>query len=250
MDERGHGRHKHDTRWMEAWFAWAWMHGVMGHVRHEQHAWHGWLTWMDGPCTTTYNHAWMDGTWQHAGEPACGTSIGGHLYWWTPLQSDTFTWPEGPPSQRVNVEAGMVEALGKARSRGMPPQKWNISITTMCSHFVGIEVGGRVPPKSLAQRPTKSLQNQGSQEAQKEHSGACRATEEEPCVVSRNAMSETKPVERPTTRVGGMTKRMNGCEDGCMGAVQLPSTRCPAGTPTDTLCTEAFRKILILKPWI
>ena len=119
MDGWGHGRHQHDMRWMEKWHAWALMYGVMGHVRHEQHAWHGWLTWMGGPCKTTYNHAWMDGIWQHAGEPACGTSIGGHLYWWTPLQSDTFTWPEGPPSQRENVEAGMVEALGKARSRGM-----------------------------------------------------------------------------------------------------------------------------------
>ena len=38
-------------------------------------------------------------------------------------------WPEGPPDKNV----GMVEALGKAWSWRMPPQKW-MSSTTTTSH--------------------------------------------------------------------------------------------------------------------
>ena len=84
------------------------MHGMDGG--------HGWMGHAQQPTTM---HGWI----VHGNMLVkCGTSIGGHLYWWTPLQSDTFTWPEGPPSQRVNVEAGMVEALGETSSQGMPPQ--------------------------------------------------------------------------------------------------------------------------------
>ena len=70
------------------------------------------------PCMTQamYEHEWAD------------IVIHRHLYWghlnrMTPLLD---TWPEGPPDKNV----GMVEALSKAWSWRMPPQKWMPSTTT------------------------------------------------------------------------------------------------------------------------